>query len=367
VTPGASVGVDAVRPRAASAGPLLQVDVMKGLAILAVIVLHSVPKAALYKTFAVFHIWQAVPVFCILMGFTAGLSMRRRAAAGGWEAGAYLRGRLRRLGLPFGAAFLASLVLLVTGATRRGPYFGGLTALGYLPTPGPGNYFITLVFQFAALFPLLGRLYAARPGWTVAGCFGLDLAFQLAAPHVAAFEAVPYLYSGSVFRYLGAIGLGLWLSDGPHPAARRNRFLWVGCVMSTAYLAAFATSGYLVPWFLPNWKAQNLLAVFYPAVLVMLGMRLLPSEPGNRIARLLAQAGRASYHVFLFQILFFASGATLVKVLVDPGHPGGLAAQVPLLAAGVAANMAVCVTAGWILWMAERRMTSRLRVRAAGA
>jgi peptidoglycan/LPS O-acetylase OafA/YrhL len=351
----------------AASGPLLQVDVMKGLAILAVLILHSVPKIVLYRTFAVFHVWQAVPVFCVLMGFTGGLSLRRRAKAGRWGPWTYLGGRLRRLGIPFAVAFLASLALIALGLVGRQPNFEWPTALSYLLTRAPGSYFITLVFQFALVFPLLGRMYAARPGWTVAGCFGLDLAFELVAPHVAAFGAMPYLYSGCVFRHFGAIALGLWLSDDPRPGAPRNRFLWAGCAVSVAFLAAFATSSYLVPWFLPNWKTQNLIASFYPAALVMLGARFLPAWPGGRVARVMAQAGRASYHIYLFNVLFLAAGASMVPPLLGLGATGGLAAEIPLLAVGVAANMAACFTAGWALWTVEHRVAAMLRVRAAEA
>lgn len=48
---------------------LKYIDELKGFAALSVVLLHTLPREALYTTGAYFHIWQAVPVFVFISFF----------------------------------------------------------------------------------------------------------------------------------------------------------------------------------------------------------------------------------------------------------------------------------------------------------
>ena len=56
----------------------INIDVIKGLGILSVILLHTFNTEYLLKIGAPFYIWQAVPVFIILQGFNLTNSYKRR-------------------------------------------------------------------------------------------------------------------------------------------------------------------------------------------------------------------------------------------------------------------------------------------------
>ena len=56
---------------------LNSLDYLKAYAIIAVLFLHLLPYNYLIKTFAQFHIWQAVPIFVLLMGYTFTLSFNK--------------------------------------------------------------------------------------------------------------------------------------------------------------------------------------------------------------------------------------------------------------------------------------------------
>ena len=62
-------------------GHLTQIDLLKGLAIISVILLHTWPEKVLLITGAPFHIWQAVPVFILIAGYVGTLSYKRRDTA----------------------------------------------------------------------------------------------------------------------------------------------------------------------------------------------------------------------------------------------------------------------------------------------
>ena len=50
------------------------IDFVKGVAALSVVLLHTLPNAILKGTCAVYHIWQAVPVF-LFISFYLGLEI----------------------------------------------------------------------------------------------------------------------------------------------------------------------------------------------------------------------------------------------------------------------------------------------------
>ncbi|MCD2136738.1 OpgC domain-containing protein [Salinicoccus halitifaciens] len=54
------------------------IDILKGLAIIAVILIHSLPDEMLLAILSPFYIWQAVPVFMLLAGYNTAQSFQRR-------------------------------------------------------------------------------------------------------------------------------------------------------------------------------------------------------------------------------------------------------------------------------------------------
>jgi len=57
---------------------LKEIDLLKGFAIISVILIHTIPVDIRTLTFAQLHFWQAVPIFVVLIGITNGLSLREK-------------------------------------------------------------------------------------------------------------------------------------------------------------------------------------------------------------------------------------------------------------------------------------------------
>lgn len=271
------------------------------------ILLHALPASIRRDALTVFHIGQAVPVFFVLMGLNLGLALGRRGPRNLRDIyeKEYFVKRLKRVGLPFLAMVLASLIIAYAVLSRgydvevKVGFFR--TVFGLLPTGGPGDYFTPILFQFTVLIGLLYRLYLYNPKIMLICAFAVDLAYELFAPHVPLFSAMPGLYAASIFRYLFAIGLGLWIANN----LKFGKFLLMGAAASSLYLVAGTFFSYQVPYFLTDRETQNLLSYFYPLVLVVAGLRYLPTSSLNSATNGLATIGRASYHIFLVQILFF--------------------------------------------------------------
>jgi len=113
------------------------IDQVRGAAIISVIILHTVPGDLLLAVWAEFTIWQAVPIFLILMGYN-GVRAARRDQVGSLAtlSQAYSFGRLarrlRRLLVPFSMLWAFSLLL---GLARGDAYVGPLLLVRSYPRP----------------------------------------------------------------------------------------------------------------------------------------------------------------------------------------------------------------------------------------
>jgi peptidoglycan/LPS O-acetylase OafA/YrhL len=279
-----------------------RIDVLKGVAIVAVIVLHGLPDAARYDSLSALHYWQAVPVFLFLMGFNGAGSFLRSGARDlrALYGRGYWRRRALRLGVPIGIAWLASLVLgAIAGKLEIGP----LLLAGVFPMSGPGNYFITLTVEFTVLAPLLFVLVRRAPWATLAVVFALELAYELAYgawdPHGS---GINYLYNSGIPRYATICTLGMLVALRPALPKPTDLPLVLAALVGGAYLVYFGLRRGDVDAFVSYSGPSNALSSGYPVWLALLGLAVLPA---TRLA-FAARLGRASFHVFLAQMLWFA-------------------------------------------------------------
>jgi peptidoglycan/LPS O-acetylase OafA/YrhL len=292
-------------------------DVLKAAAIVAVVALHSLSPTALDQSFAAFHIWQAVPVFLVLLGLNGAQSAQRRGVS---YDRAYWVSRGQRIVLP------VLIVLALDTAEALARHNGsdwGLAAIGRLPDTGPGNYFVVVMLQFVLVWPLLWRAWARSPVATLVGLVAAEAAFDIAMRVIEPTGTGAFLARACLLHYLATIGLGMWL------ATRSRRLIYAAAAVAIVYLAYFhlANKALLV-------DQQNFLAAGYAALLVAV---LPPRLPWWRPV---ATVGQASYHVFLVQMLWFA-------VIAPVGNPRWF----PV-------SLAVSIAVGVAWWRLEQRAWS---------
>lgn len=345
----------------AGSGRRVEIDYIRGAAIASVIVLHTVPANVLVATWSVFTIWQAVPIFIILMGLNGLQSfLRQHGDHQVTLKEAYSSGRLdsklRRLLVPFCILWAYSLML---GLLRGSVYVGPLLVVGYLPYSGPGNYFIPIAVQFTLLAPLLYWAFSRRPAATAAAILALDLGFELAAPYVSLLTQEPFLYSACILRYGVAIALGMWVVGDERLISRRNWFVLPFAAVGFAYFVLFRAAGFALP-FLPLWGTQNLVSFGWALLLVLLALKVLPAVAlPTALSSPLARIGQASYAIFVLQIGFFAAGFFVVGVdafrvsLLRAPHLVDMAVSLLLV---LSANLCVCLVLGTV-W--QERFLSR--------
>jgi peptidoglycan/LPS O-acetylase OafA/YrhL len=287
------------------------IDIVKGLAIVSVICLHSLSAGTLHRIGALYLIWQAVPVFIFLMGVNAARSFSRRGRRSlrelySWD---YLASRVDRVFVPFLLAFLATTLVGALTAEHRSAYtLLAELVTGQLPIGGPGNYFITLLFQLTLVFPLIYWGLRRQPLATVTVCLAANATFELLAPHVGFLKSDAYLYEAAMLRYLFLVALGGAVANMSARRLSTAWWMWCGALVSVAFLALAQFDASAIPFGLPGWENSDFVAAFYPATLVLGAMFALPRLASSRLSGAMVELGRASYHIFLFQIVWFGLG-----------------------------------------------------------
>lgn len=291
-----------------------QIDIIKALAIISVILTHTyiVTVGMLMKTSAQFHINQAVIVFFILIGITLTISFKqtnKKLHLLPLYTVKYFAKRINRLIIPFIIIFLISLFggLLA----KKTLYFGWLSLLGLLPVTGPGNYFFSIIIQFIFISPLIFYLYKKNPIMMLLGCYFLNFGFELLVPHFSIFDTLPYLYSASIFRYLFAMALGLFVSEEYLSSRHINLFSYknyaILLMLPFSIFYLYLGHFYWQPfWFLRHdWGTHNIVAVPYVFVLTVILLNFNYQKWLNRyLTQAIAAIGKASYHIYLVQMLF---------------------------------------------------------------
>jgi peptidoglycan/LPS O-acetylase OafA/YrhL len=321
-----------------------QIDILKGLAIIAVLLLHSLSRDQLDASYAVFHIWQAVPIFMVLMGLNLGISCSGKTLHfDQLFTPYYFQKKALRIFFPL---LLMYVISLVAGHVWEQVYarevytLGWQNLIGVLPVSGKGNYFITLLLQSLIALPLIGYTFNRWPIRTYLVLVLAEIVFQLLANQIAYFEEDRYLYDAALFRYFSAIALGLWLSRLITTPDRRYRgILLLAGIVSGVYLYFHQYQGISLPYMRPEWQAQLFLTFPYAAMLIYLVILAFPQQSDFIPLRATASVGKASYHIFLVQVLYFG-------LIQDDTN--------------IALNLSVCLLVGLVFYWLESFLSKKI-------
>jgi hypothetical protein len=335
-----------------------QIDFVKTLAITSVILLHSLPAYILLDTYSAFHISQAIPTFIIITGLVWYLSFNKATKHTLKESynRLYFKKKIKRFIIPFLIIYLIDLVYLLavnfTITTQ-----GIIRILTFqLPTGAPGSFYTSLIIQIILISPIIFYCYQKKPNLTLVGLFAIDLSFELIAP------VLPYwVYYISSLRYLAAFAIGIFLSKifiKNTTRFYRTRSFLVICILgiaSSIYMLLFMRQ--LTPLFRAEWETQNLLSFFYPSLLVTIILLVYPFfAKFPNIQDRLNIIGKASYHIFLIQLIYFGIGGNQVFLLTT--------ATLPVMGiVSITANLIITFALGLIFYYIDKRSYGYNRLR----
>lgn len=272
-------------------------DYLKAVCVLMVIITHYewTDKTSPFFTML---INMAVPVFMIISGYNFAMSNRRKADGKlgkmyGWD---MMKPKLVRFLVPFFVVCLIEIVLLMMEDREIHPL-----RIFLLGAYGPGSYYVPVMLQLLVIFPIIYILVArnAKLGLTVAGI--ANLLFEIA---VKVFEIDKYYYRLSIGRYLLLIAFGCYLYLHPEHRVKRYQMAAMFLVGLAYLVAVFGFDRELLLF--GYWKTTAMPVAFYIfPIVILLFRRFYHSRIPGYFGMLLTWIGKASYHIFLTQMVYY--------------------------------------------------------------
>jgi hypothetical protein len=277
---------------------LQQIDFIKALAIISVIMLHTIPGNKRLTILAPFHIWHAIPIFMVIAGITSTISSTKHNSILSLS-NEYSIGKLKkyskRILIPFTFIWLVEIIIM---AAFKGTTLRQILISYFVGGIGPGSYFIPIFIQHLLCFPLILWLFDTFSHHRNIILF-LLFAFSIFAEWLCIQANVSdSLYILLYVRYIFAVAIGVFIARyGLQP-----RVLFLS-LFSAAYITIVSYLKINVDFIYPSWGFQHAPAYFYTALLIIILWNFYPYL--KKIGLSLNYIGRSSYHIFLFQMLYF--------------------------------------------------------------
>lgn len=318
-----------------------------------------------------FWIDQAVPPFWIISSFLLAWSFERHGstrASHEMRVG-ILGNRMMRVAVPYTVVFIPMLVLAVHRGSLTGlasslvgvdeSIFNEITSIAALwlaGGPGPGGYYVPILFQMYLLLPVMYAAFRRKPvavavlvlllniGWDalLAGGFLTSQAYRLLI-----FRYLVYLLLGMVFYRL-------WSMKKMSFSTCRIFIALLCCAMGAAYLALVNYCG-MPPLAGGEWANTSWITALYSGSIFYLLLEVYcrkqrKQKSDVKAPKTITQLSKAALHVYLFQMLyFFFINAHLSSLSILP------------LWAVVAGSVFICVAMGVMLYSLEKSVRRSLR------
>jgi hypothetical protein len=313
-------------------------DFVKGVAIVFVVLLHSISYSDLYAIFAPWHIWQAIPLFVIVSGALHAKSAEVQSLSHL----AKIRKSILKLILPALVIWVIQLILLyfIKGDIDGHRMIELFKQGGF----GAGGYFIYIAIQnifFGIVFYSIIKKYK-RSGLIFIGAF--SVLFDIVAYKYSIDEE---MYRVIATRYAFFYAIGLAYVRG---LLDFNRFFifvfWVFGVVWLAIIQFFLFDFHPV---YPSWHSHTALSGFVAFGFFLALIKIYNYISSCDIARLVCTLGRSSYYIFLVQMTYFWSKRWFVSNNYYPQYGYEM----------VAVELVICLTVGMVYSVSFKYIASR--------
>jgi len=321
------------------------IDIIKGLAIISVIFQHTLSPIYLTSIYRIFHFEQAVPLFMLISGYVFTLSYNNKGITD--LKNCYnlniLKGKIKRLYAPFLVIYFLEVLLSNIFLSKSvdahfllvNLIFGGF---------GPGSYYPFIMLQFLFIIPIIYVISYKHLNYSLPIFFAIGIFFEI---YIYLSGMNEGLYRLLIGRYIFAIALGSYLALNQN---KMNKILlYVGSIFSVVYMYASIYHDYHI-FGHTYWLPEQAPAYFYTAFLFTIGINVLPKKPGF-IFTTIAEFGKASWHIFLIQMLYFWAI-----------WPGVISPSLKLQQNSIYAiiiNITACIIVGYIFYTVENGIYNR--------
>lgn len=313
------------------------------LAIVSVVLLHSLPREVLFLSGAPYHIWQTVPIFIILAGYNAVNSYKRSNldSLNQFYNFSFLYSKMERIIYPFLLVWLLQVVaqfVLLDGLSVKELFISALSG-GW----GPGSYFIPIIIQSTLILPVLFLLCRKNLTIMITLLFAISLILDWVCLNINIPESI---YRLLVIRYLFALALGVWLAL--YSKKIHLKWLLPLAILSFVYIAGvnYFDWVFIMEKF---WLSQHTPSYFWTLILVILVLKGYQFKAQNQLSKLSVKIGQASYHIFLTQMLYFWAIASRL-----PAMP---------IALYVSVSLVVCLALGFVFFYLDNWIRKEIKLR----
>lgn len=320
------------------------IDYLKALAIIMVIITHYEweDKTTPFFTWV---IAMAVPIFMLLMSYNFSMSYERKTNGKlvelyGWRS---IMPRLVRFTVPFVLIFVLEMILEYI----RGQRFsvGEIAACFVQGGIGPGSYYYPILIQLLFVFPIIYLMVKHLSWLGVAGVIWLNYAYE---NYVYNNEMELEIYRLLAPRYLLFLAMGCYLYFHLKDKKKYPLPVWI-------LVLEFAVGFSFIVWvyqfqnqseleLFRFWTRTSMLTAFYIFPIVYLLFRcFMDKKITGKTGEMLSEIGKASYHIFLVQMVYF-------EFFADALVPFNQPVLVSVI------NIAVCVTVGYGFYLLEKNL-----------
>lgn len=320
---------------------LNHLDVYKGIAILFVIVTHYgwTSQQRLQLLFP-FWIDMAVPMFMVITGFVSAYSFQKRnqdlkVAYNPRE----ILCKWLRFVIPYSAVYM---VQYVVGTLLAKESFSLTTMIkGFLVGgSGPGGYYTPVMIQVVIIIPIIYHVIKKFKTKGLCLCFIANVLFEIVKTLI---YMEPGIYRLCSLRYVFILSYGcyLYILQTEKSITGKLWYYIAGC-LGVAYIVIFEYTN-VKPMITDQWTTTSVFAVFFIVPLMMHLIQL--DGVHNRVLELL---GKASFNIFLMQMLYYWG---LVRKVY---------AYVPNTVLRLGVNVLICCVLGVVFYKIENPITRRI-------
>ena len=300
------------------------IDYLKAICVIMVIFTHYDWSEKCTPLFTMF-INMAVPVFMILSGYNFAMSGKKKA--NGKVVNMYkwnqIKPKLVRFLTPFVWICLIEIVLLIIEHKTI-----NLPRIFLLGAYGPGSYYVPLMIQLLVIFPLIYYVVDKNAKLGLILSAGVNLAYEVFV-EISAMEKYSYRLCIGTYILLIAFGCYLYL----HPEKKLKTYQMVLMMMAgLSYIIFIVLQDRNISLF-DYWTPTAMPVSFYifPIVVILFRLFYYSKIPGF-LGTMLSKIGKASYHIFLVQMVYyhFELGGAIMKANPWIAVPFNILVCVPL-------------------------------------
>ena len=323
------------------------IDFLKGILAIFIVTLHfGFPEGFPIKVVFPYTVSMAVPMFMFISAYLSTVSFNRNGIE--TLADAYKRDfiipKLLRIIFPFVIYFIAEQIMLrVWHIYTVGIFKYGIVALFFdflTGGAGQGSYYFPVIIQFILLFPLIYFGIKKHGFKGLCTVFFINIGYEIIKQ---AYGMPDYEYRLLVFRYLFLIAAGCYVAfkhaeevKETCNVGRKVALFLISIVCGAAFIYLFTYTAYEGK-IITYWTSQSVFCCFYIIPL----MALYVEKVHVKFAPL-ELVGKASWHIFLFQMLYYLYYYSRDSYIIESN---GLRYLLSVL---------VCVTGGVLFYCFEK-------------